>query len=586
MGYRFLLYCCALWSLCSFAAFGLSIEDAQLRQNPNPKVPLAWLCTFKTDVPAQARVALHNGRETQVLPTSTEWLTEHEVVVLGVRPGHEQKLAIKAVDAEGHEAKPAYLKWDVAPLSREMPKLEVYQSKPTLMEPGITFIPCNRWVNDGKLDENFGAILGLNAHGDVVWSYQADHTVAEVKPLSNGNLLIHYGREGHILEIDRLGTTVRRWYTTGIPKEYDEGSIPIVAETLHHEVIELPSGNFLALSTEIAYFATYPDSEYDRDAPWTPAYVVGDVVVEFEPDGTVVKRTRLLEILDPYRIGYDSLNQGFWGDLYFGTGLLSTRPVDWSHANSLDYNPIDQSLLISVYHQDAVIKIDYPTGELQWIMGYPTGWLNTHKSKLLRPVGEGHYFFHQHTARLTPVGTIMLFDNGTFRARPFDKKLQAEKNFSRVVEFELDEKAKTYKEVGSDGGRKGEMFFSPILSEADWMPKTQNILITDGARIRRPDGSAGGYPKHGHEWARVLEVTRTKPAVKVFEVVLDDPNWGWTIYRSERIPSLYPKGATLKMLEIPPVPPVKKKLEVEPRKDDHPKIEADEMEDIESLGYL
>ena len=570
----------------SLAANALTIQDAKITQNPNPRVPLAWICTFTTDAPAQIQVGLFNGRRTSVLPTPTAFTQKHQVVVLGVRPGRENMVAIKAKDAEGNEAEPVVLKWDVEKLSEELPKLEVYTSVPEKMEPGITLIPCNRWSMKGQYDIKFGSLMGLNAHGDVVWSYQAEHNVIEAKPLKNGNILIHYGREGHIMEIDMLGNTLRRWHTTLIPKEYYEGSIPLDAQTIHHDVIEMPSGNFMALSTEIRYFDLYPDSETDPNVPWYPAYVVGDVIIEFEPNGTIVKRIKLLDLLDPYRLGYDSLSEGFWSDIYFDRNLLSARPVDWSHANSIDYNQADNSLLVSINHQDAVIKIDYATGELEWIMGYPSGWPVPLKDKLLSPKGEGHYFFHQHTARLTPAGTIMLFDNGNYRARPYEKRLSSDKNFSRVVEFEVDEKSNTYKEVWSYGGRTGEMFFSPILSEADWLPRTQNILITDGARIRRPDGKNGGHPNQGKEWARVLEVTRTTPAVKVFEVVLDDPNWGWTIYRSERIPSLYPKGVLLTPKDAP-TDPVKLELHVERIDQGMPEIDnSGNNDDLESIPYL
>lgn len=37
-----------------------------------------------------------------------------------------------------------------------------------------------------------------------------------------------------------------------------------------------------------------------------------------------------------------------------------------------------------------------------------------------------------------------------------------------------------------------------------------------------------------------VEVTREMPARVVFEVLVDDPGSGWTVCRSERLPSLDP----------------------------------------------
>jgi len=34
----------------------------------------------------------------------------------------------------------------------------------------------------------------------------------------------------------------------------------------------------------------------------------------------------------------------------------------------------DHSLLISMRHQDAILKIDRASGEIRWILGEPIGW--------------------------------------------------------------------------------------------------------------------------------------------------------------------------------------------------------------------
>jgi hypothetical protein len=85
------------------------------------------------------------------------------------------------------------------------------------------------------------------------------------------------------------------------------------------------------------------------------------------------------------------------------------------------------------------------------------------------------------------------------------------------------------------------MFFTPFLGETDWLPVTGHVLVTDGGRVVQPDGLPGFHPAQGRKWARVLEVTHTTPAEVVFEVLLDDPRCGWTVYRSERLASLYPE---------------------------------------------
>ncbi len=45
----------------------------------------------------------------------------------------------------------------------------------------------------------------------------------------------------------------------------------------------------------------------------------------------------------------------------------------------------------------------------------------------------------------------------------------------------------------------------------------------------------------GHNWVRIVEVTHESPAEKVFELFIDDERpAGWSVFRAERLPSLYP----------------------------------------------
>ena len=70
---------------------------------------------------------------------------------------------------------------------------------------------------------------------------------------------------------------------------------------------------------------------------------------------------------------------------------------------------------------------------------------------------------------------------------------------------------------------------------------TGNILITDGARETDAQGMNAERVEGTEYWARVVEVTHTQPAEKVFELHLQDGGQGrWHIYRAQRLPSLYP----------------------------------------------
>ncbi len=516
-----------------------SISGLSWIPNPNPRAPLALTVHLVTDRPARARVLLDDGERPRAIERGRELATEHELLVLGLVPGTRYRLAVEAQDEDGRTARSSPWEWTAPPLPAGFPPLHVTVSRPERMEPGVTLIPCMRWPGRSDPDRDFGPLIALDARGDVVWFYEAPHAINEAKRLANGNLLYYHGTNGNIVELDMLGNVVRQWATTRIPgTAVPEGGIPIDASTIHHEVQQLPSGNFLALSTELRRFESYPSSEEDPHAPPLPARVVGDVILEFRPDGTVVDRISVLDLLDPYRIGYESLDWGFWQGTYENVPEEPLR--DWAHVNSVHYDARDHALVVSSYHQDAVFKFDLTKRELVWILGFPTGWQERFLPYVLTPVGEGLYPFHQHAARLTPSRTLLMFDNGKYRALPYAPKMPPEQSFSRAVEFAIDEERKEFRELWSYGGRPDEHFFTPFLGETDWLPVKEHVLVTDGGRVIQPNGLPGVHPAQGRKWARVLEVTHTTPSEVVFEVVIDDPRCGWTVYRSERLPSLYP----------------------------------------------
>jgi len=86
--------------------------------------------------------------------------------------------------------------------------------------------------------------------------------------------------------------------------------------------------------------------------------------------------------------------------------------VDWLHINTVSMSPGDQNLLLSVRHQDWVIKIDYANGagdgHVVWRLGQGGDFtVNFTDPKL--------WFSHQHTPHYIDDHTLILFDNANTR---------------------------------------------------------------------------------------------------------------------------------------------------------------------------
>ena len=131
--------------------------------------------------------------------------------------------------------------------------------------------------------------------------------------------------------MDMLGNVVAQWHAARHPnpeavEKVPEGSIPVETETFHHGIIQMPSGNLLVLSTELREIENYPTDPAKPDAARETAKVIGDVVVEFARDGSIVREWKLMDMLDVHRVGYDSLAP-IWNDWAYTEVEGMTR--DW-----------------------------------------------------------------------------------------------------------------------------------------------------------------------------------------------------------------------------------------------------------------
>jgi hypothetical protein len=513
-----------------------SVTRLNVAEPARSEAPLGVSVEVNTDEPARLGVEIADDARVDRLELDGEPGTEHIVPLVGLRPGRTHAVTFIATDAAGNQDRSPPLIIETDPLPDDFPPLEATVSRPERMEPGWTLLNAYRWGEEGN-DQGFGLLFAVDAAGEVVWYYRADHSIMQAIPLANGNLLYMGSLDGIwgvLVEIDVLGNVVRRWHSRAAADHAPAGSILVDTDSLHHDMVELQSGNLVALSSEVRSFDDYPTSDEDADAPRETRDVIGDVIVEFTPDGTVVAQWSLLDAFDPYRISYDSLGTGFWEDTYLALGHPTGEAADWAHANALAHDPADDAFVVSLRHQDAQVKVDR-TGAARWILGPHGGWDEPWRDRLLEPQGDLEWPYHGHGVEVTPNGTILLFDNGNNRALPFDEPMPSEDSYSRAVEFAVDEEALTVRQTWAYPGPGGEPFYSSFLSDADWLPETGNILITDGARTRPVETEEG--ETEDRRWARIVEVTRDDAAEVVFELVIDaedESPIGWHVYRAGR----------------------------------------------------
>ncbi len=540
------------------------VTPPQVEQNPNPRAPLAAIVRFKARGAAEVQVTATPASEGT--EASGEGAVKLRFIqdpsgglpVLGLKPGRDYRLDVSLTDADGNVVKaPNAISYRTPPLpvgKGDFPPLQTHVSVPGRMEPGITFLSIRRrvpgrphWLTPAqrRYSAGWGMIVAVDAAGDVVWYYEAEARVAGIDRLRNGNLLFHM-TDFRTQEVDLLGEVVTEWYAAERPagKPSNPDAVPIAqAQTLHHQPLETPQGTFLSFSANAREVANYYTSEYDPEAPRQDALVMGDDIIEFDRAGRQLWRWSTWDHLDPFRIGYE-LTEAYWPVRGFPDHL------DWTHGNGLAYDPRDDSVIINLRHQDAMLKIDRASGEIAWILGEHTDWPEALRSKLLNPVGEPfEWIYHAHNPRITRNDTILMFDNGKFRARPFRPYLEPENTYSRTVEFEVDEAAMTVRQVwASDDRVTPDNCFSFAMGDAHELPRTGNILVVDSICDYREPGLTPNewdetrrHVSDPIQWSRVREYDGERRDQVVFELEIRDPDevLQWQTFGGFRTPSLY-----------------------------------------------
>lgn len=514
--------------VCVFShssAWSLAVtHEPTLTMDPNGLTPLAGVVEFATDTPTRVTLNISDGVDSWTREFA-EYQSQHYLPVLGLKAGNTYSIGIVATDEENNQLTVGPpLQAVTAPLPDDFPNINVLVSEPARMEPGYTLV--GKFIRSPVKtpeDQIPGGSLTkysiiLDSSGDVVW-YSTIGSPSTTQ-LSNGNLKYRLGTQ-QFVESDLLGNQVA--VTTLETAAFDYA--------LHHDIFTETSGRILSLTRETVEVDDYPSSDVDPDAPPQHVTIEDDPVVEFSSDGAFLSSWRLTDLLDPRRIGYTALNMG------------AIDAYDWAHANAVLHDPSDDSIIVSIRHQDAVIKFSRVTGRLKWILGDHSNWATEFQSYLLLPTNEPfEWSYHQHAPEITPAGNILLFDNGNFRASPFDgnsPQLPRE-SYSRAVEYAIDEQSMEVQQVWEYGSQIDQRYFSQSRGDADWMDDTGNVLITF-ADTRHIDGVSSESLGMGASHLRIVEVEHSEQADKVFEVAIYNATPQSVVigYRSERISDLY-----------------------------------------------
>ncbi len=459
-----------------FISEGYTIDQPNVILNPYEISPLTALVIFETEEEVAPTVTIVGKDKLSTFTHEFESGTVHYLPIYGLYADYENQIIIEY----GSVSKTITIKTEALPDDFILPT-SVHTKKSELSNDLYFFTPSSS-----------GYTCCYDVNGDVRW-YLTNYALWEINRLDNGHLMVSTERlvnspyyMSGLYEMDLLG------------KIYKEISLE---GGYHHDYFEMPNGNLLVASNEF-----YNDSG-----------TVEDVVVEIDiHTGKVVKTFDLKNILNME----DGKSENW-------------TSYDWFHNNSVWYDLESNSITLSGRHQDAIINIDYDTGELNWIIGDSTNWSEEYQKYFFTPIGDDfEWQWSQHAAMITPEGYVFVLDNGNNKSKIKEEYVSASDSYTRGVMYKIDTDQMTIEQIWEYGKERGSEFYSPYISDVDYLGKDHYIVHSGG--IVYVDGKNSNEPA-GLGGADKLEsiTVELKDNKEIFEIILPTNN-----YRVEKM-SLY-----------------------------------------------
>lgn len=419
-----------------FSTSNYTIENPNVILDPYKSSPLTALILFETNDNVAPKVTVKGKDKNTTLTHTFNKSKKHYLSIYGLYANYNNEVIIEYKNIKK--------------------TINIQTSK----LPDDFILPTSVKADKNKLDNDFyfftpsskGYSCAYDVNGDVRW-YLTNYALWDNSKISNGHILVSTERLVNspyymtgLYEIDMLG------------KIYKEYSLP---GGYHHDYYEMPNGNLLIAS-----------NDFNNEAG-----TVEDYIVEVDYNtGNIVKSFDLKDILN--------MNDG---------QSENWTAYDWFHNNSVWYDEKTNSITLSGRHQDAVINIDYDTGKLKWIIGNPTNWSKEYQKYFFKPVGNNfEWQYSQHAAMTTKEGYVFLFDNGNNKSKIKDNYVEAKDSYSRGVMYKINTDKMTIEQIFEYGKERKSEFYSPYISDVDYLDKNHYIIHSGG--IVSVDGKPSNQP--------------------------------------------------------------------------------------------
>lgn len=317
------------------------VEKCLVLINPYGYVPLSIMAIFNTEEKLSVKAWVECEKDVQIiseLPPSND----HKVPIMGLFPASKNYINIELYRGEKRVKRVGFI-INTEPLPDDM-KYMVRIMK-----------------NEGKPAYRFYHVSGVDTWYPYVFDYYGRIRYYITKPSKN------YGvfpmSDGILLHADRAVLKAsygvpHSVYTHKMDALGRIRGILCVKNGLHHDAIEIsPGGNYLIGTSSLEGYCEDSVAEIDKDT------------------GKLIKRIDMNDII---------------------TEPSVKDSADWAHVNTVSYCAEDNTVLVCLRNLHSVLKINWETGKLIWMLGDPYFWENTTmESYVLKPKGDDIRWFYQ-----------------------------------------------------------------------------------------------------------------------------------------------------------------------------------------------
>jgi arylsulfate sulfotransferase len=444
--------------------------EVSILQHGNEISPLTATITSYAKEEHTLKIIILGKYENELSYGDQSLSRSHNVPLIGLYPSYNNHIIVKAFDGSGREIASKHLELKTDSLNVTIPDIQINTHNEGRLGSRLTYIEYRAGTNTVPFI--------FDEYGEVRWYLKFPEQSLIRPAIVNNRFDFFCGDFGYpvIYHFDWLGKG---------------------------DTVDLPTG----------YYMMHHDAHRHKNHLFYPAD--NEFILECDEVGNKIKEWNLKKIVMRYLPGGQE---------------LVIEGEDWLHVNSVFYDEIDETILISARQSLGVFKIDYHTGDIQWILNDTSfNWFTYPQlaDRALRPLEGCELPMGQHSPVPLSGNRLLMLDNGYNGYETTGSgngKVRGGKDYSRLVVYEINEENRTVHQTFQYGTEMEKSLYSKFAGNAGYDPETETYYGLFGTIDMDNQSSYQG---------RVIEVDESGSVL--FDAQLTALKPGELFFRGEKI---------------------------------------------------